>query len=101
MNSSIGPPRELGADKIAVAHHMDDQAESIMLHLIRGSGLKGLMGMEPAYGDIIRPLLWARRREIEEYAAAERPELLHRQHQPRAGRQPEQDTPRPYPLHSG
>ena len=40
-----------------------------MLHLIRGSGLKGLMGMEPAYGDIIRPLLWARRREIEEYAA--------------------------------
>lgn len=61
--------KELGADKIAVAHHMDDQAESIMLHLIRGSGLKGLMGMEPAYGDIIRPLLWARRREIEEYAA--------------------------------
>ena len=69
MNSSIGPPKELGADKIAVAHHMDDQAESIMLHLIRGSGLKGLMGMEPAYGNIIRPLLWARRREIEEYAA--------------------------------
>ena len=61
--------KELGADKIAVAHHMDDQAESIMLHLIRGSGLKGLMGMEPAYGNIIRPLLWARRREIEEYAA--------------------------------
>ena len=60
---------ELGADKIAVAHHMDDQAESIMLHLIRGSGLKGLMGMEPAYGNIIRPLLRARRREIEEYAA--------------------------------
>lgn len=59
---------ELGADKIAVAHHMDDQAESIMLHLIRGSGLKGLIGMEPALGDIIRPLLWARRSEIEEYA---------------------------------
>ena len=49
--------KELGADKIAVAHHMDDQAESIMLHLIRGSGLKRLMGMEPAYGNIIRPLL--------------------------------------------
>lgn len=61
--------RELGADKIAVAHHMDDQAESIMLHLIRGSGLKGLTGMEPVSGDIIRPLLMARRREIEEYAA--------------------------------
>lgn len=60
---------ELGADKIAVAHHMDDQAESIMLHLIRGSGTKGLVGMEPARGNIIRPLLWVRRREIEQYAA--------------------------------
>ncbi|MBQ9833009.1 MAG: tRNA lysidine(34) synthetase TilS, partial [Clostridia bacterium] len=58
-----------GADKIAVAHHMDDQAESIMLHLIRGSGLAGLAGMQPQRGRIIRPLLFVRRKQIEEYLA--------------------------------
>lgn len=59
------------ADKIAVAHHMDDQAESIMLHLLRGSGLKGLCGMAPMRGDIIRPLLCVCKADIEAYLAAE------------------------------
>lgn len=56
-----------GADKIAVAHHMDDQAESILLHLIRGSGLAGLTGMQVKRGKIIRPLLFIRRKQIEDY----------------------------------
>ena len=60
----------LSADRIAVAHHMDDQAESILLHLIRGSGLKGLIGMEPMSGRIIRPLLFSRRGDIEAYLAS-------------------------------
>lgn len=55
------------ADYIAVAHHMNDNAESILLHLIRGSGLSGLTGMELKRGDIIRPLLHLKRRDIEEY----------------------------------
>ena len=59
--------KRFGADKIAVAHHMDDQAESILLHLTRGSGLLGLTGMQPQRGDLIRPLLFLRRREIEAY----------------------------------
>lgn len=56
-----------GADCIALAHHMDDQAESLLLHLFRGSGLAGLCGMRPRRGNIIRPLLSARRQDMEAY----------------------------------
>ena len=52
---------------IAVAHHMDDQAETFLMHLIRGAGVQGLSGMEPVSGDIIRPLLCVSRREIEAF----------------------------------
>ena len=61
---------ELGADSIAVAHHMEDQAESVLLHLARGSGLTGLVGMRPRRGTIIRPMLYVRRQEIEDYLAS-------------------------------
>lgn len=60
-----------GCDAIAVAHHMDDNAESIMLHLIRGSGLSGLTGMKPKRDNIIRPLLAVRKEEIQEYLELE------------------------------
>lgn len=60
----------LGADCIAVAHHMDDQAETLLLHLLRGSGLAGLAGMRPRMGTLVRPLLGVRRSEIEAYAQA-------------------------------
>ncbi|MDO5110832.1 MAG: tRNA lysidine(34) synthetase TilS [Clostridia bacterium] len=60
-----------GAQRVAVAHHMDDQAESILLHLTRGTGLAGLVGMLPARGEIIRPLLFVRRGDVEEYIAQE------------------------------
>lgn len=59
------------ADRIAVAHHMNDQAESILLHLTRGCGLVGLTGMQPRRQDIIRPLLFLRRAEILGYLNAE------------------------------
>lgn len=58
----------LGADCIATGHHMDDQAETVLLHLLRGSGLAGLCGMRPRTGDIARPLLAERRAGIEAYA---------------------------------
>lgn len=55
------------AVRIAVAHHMDDQAETVLMNLLRGSSLKGLGGMPPVRGEIIRPLLCVTRREIEDY----------------------------------
>ena len=59
--------QHFNADAIAVAHHMDDQAETVLMHLTRGTGLGGLAGMQPKRGRIIRPLLCLRRSEIEEY----------------------------------
>ncbi|MBO4385203.1 MAG: tRNA lysidine(34) synthetase TilS [Clostridia bacterium] len=56
---------------IATAHHMNDNAESILLHLLRGSGLAGLLGIKPKRGDIIRPLLAVKRDEIERYLELE------------------------------
>lgn len=52
---------------IAVAHHGDDQAETVLHNLVRGSSLKGVGGMSPRKGNIIRPLLSVTRQQIEEY----------------------------------
>lgn len=56
-----------GNAKIATGHHRDDQAETVLLHLFRGSGGNGLSGMKAKTGDIIRPFLTLTRQEIEEY----------------------------------
>ncbi len=60
--------RELGRPvHIATAHHADDNVETILFHLFRGSGLKGLGGIAPVRGRVIRPLLWAKREQIAAY----------------------------------
>lgn len=57
-------------DKIALAHHMSDQAETILMHLFRGAGIKGAKGMEPIRDGIyIRPMLNISKEEILEYAS--------------------------------
>ena len=61
----------LGLDYIAVAHHADDQAETVLLHLLRGSGARGLFGMAPLRDRILRPLLGFSAREIRELLAEE------------------------------
>lgn len=53
--------------KIAVAHHMNDQAETVVFQMLRGSGIKGMSGMSPKRDHIIRPLLCLSRAEIIEY----------------------------------
>jgi len=58
---------DVGASKIAVAHNKNDQAETVLMNIIRGSGLDGLKGIEYARGKIIRPLLDVRREDIENY----------------------------------
>ncbi len=58
---------ETGAERIAVGHNANDNAETLLLHLIRGAGLKGLGGMAPVQGKVIRPLLCVKRQEIEEF----------------------------------
>lgn len=60
--------RSTGADAVALAHHRDDQAETVLMRLLRGSGATGLAGMSPRSGWKIRPLLDAGREEIVSYA---------------------------------
>ena len=60
--------QQLDYEKIAVAHHADDQAETFFINLLRGAGIRGLKGMQPKNGCIIRPLLWVSREQIHQYA---------------------------------
>ena len=60
----------LGANRIAVAHTADDNVETFLMRLLRGAGLKGLCGIPPKRGKIVRPLIKVWRREIEDYVGA-------------------------------
>lgn len=59
--------KDIGAEGVCVAHHRDDTVETVLMNLIRGTGLRGLTGIQPKNGNILRPLLSVSRAEIEEY----------------------------------
>ena len=71
IRESSGEEKKTPVIKAAVAHHMDDNAETVLLNLTRGTGLKGLRGMQPSgerFGVVvIRPLLCLGREDIEEF----------------------------------
>ena len=60
---------DIGAAGICVAHHRDDSVETVILNLVRGTGLRGLTGIQPRNGSILRPLLCVSRAEIEDFLA--------------------------------
>lgn len=61
--------QDIGAAGICVAHHRDDSVETVLLNLVRGTGLRGLAGIQPRNGNILRPLLCVSRAEIETFLA--------------------------------
>ena len=61
--------QDIGAAGICVAHHRDDSVETVLLNLVRGTGLRGLTGIQPRNGCILRPLLCVSRAEIEAFLA--------------------------------
>ena len=62
--------RDIEAQDICVAHHRDDSVETVLLNLVRGTGLRGLRGIQPRNGNIIRPLLSLSREDIVQYLEA-------------------------------
>lgn len=72
FNSIISEKEEAGLWKIALAHNMDDQAETVLMRIIRGTGIRGLCGISPKKDNIIRPLLGFFRSEIESYVRDEK-----------------------------
>lgn len=62
--------RDIEAQDICVAHHRDDSVETVLLNLVRGTGLRGLRGIQPRNGNIIRPLLSLSRKDIVQYLDA-------------------------------
>ena len=62
--------RDIHAADICVAHHRDDSVETLLLNLVRGTGLRGLRGIQPRNAHIIRPLLSHSRQQIEHYLDA-------------------------------
>ena len=59
--------KETEAPAVAIAHHSDDVVETLLINLMRGTGLHGLTGIKPQNGNIIRPLLCVSRQEVLEY----------------------------------
>ena len=63
--------QDIGAESICVAHHRDDTVETVLMNLMRGTGIHGLTGIRPLNGYVVRPLLCISRQEIEDFLQEE------------------------------
>ncbi len=63
--------KKTGSNKIAIAHNMNDNAETIIMNIVRGTGISGLRGIEAKNGNYIRPLIESKREKIEQYCEDE------------------------------
>ncbi len=61
--------QDIGAEAICIAHHRDDSVETVLMNLVRGTGVRGLAGIKPRNGMVVRPLLCLSRKDIEAYLA--------------------------------
>ena len=61
--------QDIGAEAIMVAHHRDDNVETVLMNMVRGAGIRGMAGIRPVNGHILRPLLDMSRADIEAYLA--------------------------------
>ena len=61
--------QDIGAEAIMVAHHRDDNVETVLMNMVRGTGIRGMAGIRPVNGHILRPLLDMSRADIEAYLA--------------------------------
>ncbi|MGE5106137.1 MAG: tRNA lysidine(34) synthetase TilS [Sphingobacteriales bacterium] len=68
--STMTNDQQSTANYILTAHHADDTIETVMMNFFRGTGIKGLRGILPKKGKVIRPLLFARRKDLEEFLKA-------------------------------
>lgn len=59
--------KDIGAETICVGHHKDDLVETVIMNLIRGTGLQGLTGIAPRNGDVVRPLLRTSHKELVDF----------------------------------
>lgn len=70
MRQTLSLPDRSRRYRLVTAHHLDDNIETMLLHFFRGTGISGMRGMLPSTPAVARPLLFARRRELESYALA-------------------------------
>lgn len=63
--------QDIGAETVCVAHHQDDAVETLLMNLMRGSGIHGMTGIRPRNGAVVRPLLCVSRQEIEAFLKVE------------------------------
>lgn len=68
--------RDLKATGICVAHHRDDSVETVLLNLVRGTGIRGLRGIQPCNGNIIRPLLCVSRQDILKFLSEQKQDYV-------------------------